>query len=115
MKKNNYFLNYAIGFASCILLTLVAYLVANLNYYKNWAVIGSIALMAFIQFVIQIVFFLHLSTQKKDRWRLYVFIGMSIIVAILVIGSIWIMANLNSRMMLNPTQINQYLKSQDGI
>ena len=53
MKKENRLLNYSIGYATCILLTLVAYMVADLNYYKNWAIIITIAALAFIQFIIQ--------------------------------------------------------------
>ncbi|MEI7838339.1 MAG: cytochrome o ubiquinol oxidase subunit IV [bacterium] len=115
MKKDNRLTNYAIGYATCILLTLIAYLIASLNYYRNWAIIATIATLALIQFVIQIVFFLHLSKEKKDRWRLYVFISMILVVLILVIGSIWIMNNLDSNMMLDQKQSNHYLRSQDGL
>ncbi len=115
MKKDNRLTNYSIGYATCILLTLIAYLIANLNYYHNWAIIAAIATLAFIQFVIQIVFFLHLSKEKKDRWRLYVFISMVIVVLILVVGSIWIMNSLDNNMMLDQKQSNHYLKSQDGL
>jgi cytochrome o ubiquinol oxidase operon protein cyoD len=115
MKKENRLLNYSIGYATCILLTLVAYMVADLNYYKNWAIIITIAALAFIQFIIQIVFFLHLSKDKKDRWRVYVFLSMVIVVLILVVGSIWIMNSLNNKMILNTKQTNHYLNTQDGL
>ena len=64
MKKDNRLTNYAIGYATCILLTLIAYLITGLNYYRNWAIIAAIATLAFVQFVIQIVFFLHLSKEN---------------------------------------------------
>ena len=115
MKKDDRLTNYAIGYATCILLTLIAYLIANLGYYRNWAIIATIATFALIQFVIQIVFFLHLSKEKKDRWKLYVFISMILVVLILVVGSIWIMNNLNNNMMLDQKQANHYLRSQDGL
>jgi hypothetical protein len=37
------------------------------------------------------------------------------VLLIIVIGSLWIMSNLNYRMMGSPSQVNQYIQSQDGL
>ena len=115
MKDKKRFLQYCLGYISCVLLTMFAYLIANLNYYHNWAIISGIGLLAFIQFIVQMIFFLHLSNSKKDRLKLYIFLSMAVIVMILVIGSVWIMNNLNARMMPSPNNVNKYIKSQDGL
>ena len=66
------------------------------------------------QFFTQLLFFLHLGRETKPRWKLLVFLFMTMIVAILVFGSLWIMYNLNYHMTLQ--QMYQYLNNQgDGL
>jgi cytochrome o ubiquinol oxidase operon protein cyoD len=59
------------------------------------------------------VFFLHLGRETKPRWKLAVFVGMIIIVAILAFGSLWIMANLNYHMA--PSQTDTFIVKDEGI
>ncbi len=108
--------NYLIGFVSCIFLSIAGYSIAvsstsNLNYYE----IGVVGILALSQLTIQGIFFLHLSLQKKDRYRLIIAGLIMLIITILVSGSIWIMNNLNSHMMPDASRMNQYIKSQDGL
>ncbi len=103
---------YVSGFAFSIILTLSAYImVVNRKFSRN-IIIGSIVGLALIQFLIQLVFFLHLGKETKPRWKLFVFIFMILIVCILVFGSIWIMNNLSYRM--TPEQIKTYIHNQGG-
>jgi cytochrome o ubiquinol oxidase operon protein cyoD len=108
---------YVAGFAISILLTLVAYFfvedhiaqgVFSLNF-----LIPLIIVLALAQFAVQAVFFLHLGTESKPRWKLAVFLTMIGIVAILVVGSLWIMHSLNVHM--TAQQIDSYMNSQDGL
>jgi len=101
--------NYVIGF------TLSAYLlVVNHAVSGKWALAIVVGALALIQFVVQITLFLHLGQEAKPKFKLLVFSFMLLVVIILVGGSIWIMYNLNYRQQLTPSQVNQYLKSQDG-
>jgi cytochrome o ubiquinol oxidase subunit IV len=59
------------------------------------------------------VFFLHLGRETRPRWKLAVFLFMLGVILILVFGSLWIMTNLNYRMM--PKQMVQYMNSQAGL
>jgi len=106
---------YITGFVSCIVITLVAYVVATSNSVSNDAAVGIVAGLAILQFVTQLIFFLHLGREFKPRWKMLVFWLMITIVLILVGGSIWIMNNLNYRMMQNPSLENKYIQSQDGL
>ena len=63
--------------------------------------IYSLAGLALIQAIVQLFFFLHLGQEAKPRWQLFIFLFMLFIMLIIVIGSIWIMVDLNDRMMLN--------------
>lgn len=109
---------YAIGFGLSIILTLAAYAVAK-HHLNTGHVFPSDKLMplillslAVVQLFVQLIFFLHLANENKPRWRGIAAVFALVMVLILVIGSVWIMDNLNYRM--TPTQINNYLKSQDG-
>jgi cytochrome o ubiquinol oxidase operon protein cyoD len=107
--------SYLAGFILSIVLTVGMYVVAvgNLLTYRS-AVITLLAL-ACIQFVVQSIFFLHLSTKRSSRLRLVMLACTSVVVLILVSGSIWIMFTLNGRMMPSVDQMNQYMNSQQGM
>lgn len=107
--------SYVIGFVSCIVLSFAMYLAAlSYNFSKNQALI-VIAVLAVLQCVIQLRRFLHLGNEFKPRWKLAVFWLMLSLVLIIVIGSIWIMNNLNYRMMHSANQTTEYVQSQDGL
>jgi cytochrome o ubiquinol oxidase subunit IV len=104
--------SYVIGFASSIILTLTAYFLVVDQAYAGATLRVFIVALALAQFMTQVVFFLHLGRETKPRWKLLVFTGMVTVVLILVSGSLWIMSNLNYRM--SPTQVQNYMQSQDG-
>jgi cytochrome o ubiquinol oxidase operon protein cyoD len=107
--------SYVIGFLSCIALTIVAYIVATSDVISNNAALLLIAALAIVQCVVQLTRFLHLDHEFKPRWKLLVFIVMLVIVLIIVIGSWWIMDNLNYRMLHSSGQMQEYVESQDGL
>lgn len=112
-KSNGYSLRtYVTGYLLSISLTLIAYLVVVKRSLSNTILIGVIIVLALIQFLVQMFFFLHLGKETRPRWKLFVMLLMIMVVLILVIGSLWIMANLNYRM--TPQEINTYLQNQGG-
>ena len=104
--------SYVTGFVWSIGLTLVAYDLVTQNHFSHTALIATIVALALLQAVIQLLYFLHLGTETKPRWKLVVFLFMLMVVVILVFGSLWIMNNLNYRM--TPQQINAYMNNQGG-
>lgn len=106
--------SYVTGFVLSILFTVAAYLaVVHHNYYSNHhAIVAIIIALALAQFMVQLLFFLHLGRETKPRWKLFVFVFMVTVVLILVFGSLWIMNNLSYRM--TPQQINTYMNNQGG-
>ncbi len=106
------FKNYLIGYFVSILLTLSSFFIVTNHVLTLNTAVYVISLLAIGQFIIQIVFFLHLFNERSPRYRLLVFLLMLSIVLILVIGSIWIMTNLSSNMSI-PKQI-QYMNNQGG-
>jgi cytochrome o ubiquinol oxidase subunit IV len=111
--------SYVIGFVLSIALTLVAYFFVNAHVttghhdFSHHFLIGLIMLLASIQLIVQLVFFLHLDREPRPYWNLQVMLFAAGVIAIVVIGSIWIMSNLNYRMM--PSEVNRYMRSQDSL
>jgi cytochrome o ubiquinol oxidase operon protein cyoD len=104
---------YVTGYLLSLYLTFTAYLLVVNHAFDNFFMVAILAILAVLQFYVQLVYFLHLSAERHGRWRLFVFGLMLLVVAILVGGSIWIMNNLNYRM--SPSQINNYMNSQDTL
>jgi cytochrome o ubiquinol oxidase operon protein cyoD len=111
---------YIIGFASSIALTVSAYYFVQLHLSSGHRTPSDhilpalLACLAVIQLVVQLRFFLHVGQEPKPRWKLVALISAIIVVLTLVLGSIWIMDNLNYNMR-TPQQTNTYLQSQDGL
>jgi cytochrome o ubiquinol oxidase operon protein cyoD len=107
--------SYTLGFVSCIIITLVAYSAAVTDSLSdNWAM-AIIAGLAIVQFMVQLRLFLHLGAEFRPRWKVAVFTLMITFVVILVAGSLWIMSNLNYRMLHDSRQLDEYVESQDGL
>ncbi|MBI3889507.1 cytochrome o ubiquinol oxidase subunit IV [Candidatus Saccharibacteria bacterium] len=112
-------IGYVIGFVLSLIITLVAFWMvyahthgAQFSFPSN-VLIPMLGILAFSQFVVQLVYFLHLGTEQKPRWKLVVFWFMVIVVLIVVVGSLWIMQNLNYNMMPAPENMN--LQTQKGL
>jgi cytochrome o ubiquinol oxidase subunit IV len=111
---------YIIGFISSIVLTTVAFLMVNdhltshHSQFPHALLIPLLAGLALIQFVVQMVFFLHLGTERRPRWKFLVFWFMLLVVLILVVGSLWIMDNLNYNMMMSPEETRVYMHEHQG-
>ena len=103
---------YVSGYVLSIICTLTAYLLVTHHAFFHFWLLVSVVSLALIQFIVQLYFFLHLGKETRPRWKLAVLFFMIMIVLILVIGSLWIMNNLNYRM--TPQQMNSYMQSQDG-
>lgn len=114
-------LTYITGFILSLGLTMTAYLLVKKHlsthhlYPSDHFMLVSLIFLAIVQLSVQLIFFLHLDRERKPRWNLQVMFFMLIILLIIVIGSLWIMANLNYRMADSPQKVNQYLNSQDGL
>jgi cytochrome o ubiquinol oxidase operon protein cyoD len=78
------------------------------------ALYAAIIACALIQLVVQLFFFFHLG--RQGRWTIAALCLMLLFVGIIVAGSLWIMYNLNVRMMPQTAeQMQAYMQSQDGM
>lgn len=107
--------NYVVGFLGSLVLTIIAFVLVQHHMFSKWILVWMVAILAGSQFILQLIYFMHLGREPKPRWKLAVFIFMLGVVIIVVAGSLWIMTNLNYRMLNSPQQINRYIQSQDGL
>ena len=92
---------YMTGFILSIILTVIpVWMVMNGSASKP-VILGAILVTAVIQILVHLVCFLHMNTKSDEGWNMTAFIFTVIIIAILVVGSIWIMWNLNYNMMVH--------------
>ncbi|MDD9267962.1 cytochrome o ubiquinol oxidase subunit IV [Paenibacillus sp. GCM10023248] len=83
--------SYVIGFALSIILTIIP-LVAVMNHMMGrTGTLILILLMAILQFVVQLFFFMHVREGENARWNIMTLIFGLIILITIVGGSIWIM------------------------
>jgi cytochrome o ubiquinol oxidase operon protein cyoD len=60
--------SYVFGFVASIVLTVIAYLLVTQHWLKGHAAFWAIGGLAFVQFTIQLMCFLHLGGEAKPRW-----------------------------------------------
>lgn len=89
---------YLFGFALSLTLTGVAFWVAlgtNLSSGKIMAIIGVLGI---VQLVAQLRYFLHIDTRKQKREDFDLILFSTLVLLIIVLGTVWIMGNLSIRM-----------------
>jgi len=91
--------SYAIGFISSLVLTSISFILVMGQYLSGSSLIYTIAGLAFVQAVIQLIFFLNLGKEEDSHWELVIFFFMILVLLIVVLGSLWIMSDLDYRMM----------------
>ena len=108
------YFSYVIGFVLSVLTTLLAYFFVVNNLLPKESLIYVVLGIAIIQLVIQMVFFLHIG--RGSHWKLMTFVFTVLVVGVVVVGSIWIMNNLNYNMMdMSPDEMRQYMSENEGI
>ena len=90
---------YLLGFFFSLLFTLVSFAVVYFNLFAVRDLYIIISISALLQAVVQLVLFLHLGAESKPKWNLMVFLFMALIVLCIVLGSLWIMNEIDYRTM----------------
>lgn len=108
---------YIVGFVLSIVLTLVAYFAIVNDWLSGTAALLFVAALAVLQLLVQLLFFLHMGQERGPRWNLMTFVYAGMVVVIVVIGSIWIMYNLDHNMMhdMTPEEIDRSIIEDEGI
>jgi cytochrome o ubiquinol oxidase subunit IV len=91
--------SYFVGFGVSIFLTLLAYFSVTMKPFSITGTYCILAMLAIVQILVQVVYFLHIGSESKPRWNLISLIFSLIMIFIIVAGSLWVMYNLNTNMM----------------
>jgi cytochrome o ubiquinol oxidase operon protein cyoD len=115
--------SYVTGFVLSLLLTLTAFLLvwrqveSNNMLFEGTFLLYAIGVLALTQLIVQLIFFLHITSRSEARWNLAVLMFAAVIVLILVFGSLWIMINLNYHHggHIDPAQLDTKIIEDEGI
>ena len=95
------FKSYVTGFVLSVILTAIPFwLVMGDVLDSKIATVSAIMIIGAIQIVVHMVYFLHMNTKSEGGWTMMALIFTVIIVAIALIGSLWVMHHLNTNMMV---------------
>lgn len=92
--------SYVYGFTLSLILTFASFsMVVMQSFFKGYALFFTLIGLALFQAVVQLHFFLHVGQEEKPRWETLIFVFMVLVLFIIVIGTLWIMFDLNNRVM----------------
>src|SRR5271168_3291547 len=97
-------LSYTVGLGLAILLTVASFVVSQTNLLWPPGVPVGLIVLALAQIGVHLVFFLHLGSGPDNTNNILALAFGVLIVFLVITGSIWIIANLNSNMMPMPVQ-----------
>jgi len=99
LADNKLFKQYVLGFVLSLILTMAAYVLVAGTELRGTPLYLSLGGLALVQMLVQLVYFLHVAEEARPRWRLLSLVFMTIILLIIVVGTLWIMHHLNYNMM----------------
>jgi len=101
---------YTVGFILAVMLTATSFWVANTSLLWAPGVAMGLVVLAIAQMGIHLVFFLHITTAPDNTNNVLALAFGILIVFLVVVGSLWIVTNLNSNMMMPPEMTNLHLQ-----
>ena len=105
--------SYVIGFVLSLIFTAIPYYLVVEKVIAGNALLATILGIAVIQMFIQILFFLHLGRGPKPLYNVVFFFGTVFLILVVVLGSIFIINNLNYNM--SPADVTKKLAQKESI
>ncbi|MCM2456049.1 cytochrome o ubiquinol oxidase subunit IV [Rhizobium sp. CG4] len=104
------FKSYMIGFILSVLLTAVPFwlVMGDVLDNKTFTVLLIMGL-GVIQIFVHMIYFLHMNTKSEGGWTFMALIFTVVVVMITLIGSLWVMYNMNKNMM--PTMTIEQMRN----
>ena len=92
-------LSYVLGFALASALTGISFFIAQTTMVWTPSIPMALAVLAIAQMGVHLAFFLHITTGPDNVNNVMALAFGVLIVFLLIVGSLWIMANLNHNML----------------
>ncbi|MBZ9796092.1 cytochrome o ubiquinol oxidase subunit IV [Mesorhizobium sp. ES1-4] len=97
---------YLLGYGLASLLTVASFIAARTGLIYQPAVISALVVLALAQIGVHLVFFLHLTSGPDNTNNILALAFGVLIVALVVLGSVWIMGHLDQNMpRMKPQQL----------
>jgi cytochrome o ubiquinol oxidase subunit IV len=93
------YLSYTVGLALAIVATIASFVVAQTDLLWPPGIPVGLIVLALAQIGVHLVFFLHLGSGSDSTNNILALAFGVLIVFLVIAGSVWIVANLNSNMM----------------
>jgi len=91
---------YVGGLIYSIILTVIPFAMVMMDVGSPQLKVAVIMVCAVAQIMVQLVFFLHMNTSSEQMWNTTSAVFVVVIVAIILVGSLWIMDHLNHNMLM---------------
>jgi cytochrome o ubiquinol oxidase subunit IV len=91
--------SYLTGFALSLILTAIPFALVMSGTWSASAILAGIFCAGIVQILVHLYYFLHLNASSGVRWNVLAMIFTVLIMALFVGGTLWIMSDLNYRMM----------------
>jgi cytochrome o ubiquinol oxidase subunit IV len=91
--------SYLAGFVLSLILTAIPFALVMSGAWSLPATLAGIFIAGVVQILVHLHYFLHLDASSAARWNVVAIIFTLLIMILFVGGTLWIMGNLNYRMM----------------
>ncbi|KIC40192.1 cytochrome C oxidase [Ruegeria sp. ANG-R] len=89
---------YVYGFLLAVVLTVAAFWAALGSGWAPGTVLSVVGFLGLIQLSVHLRYFLHIDRSRQQREDLDLILFTSLVVLIIVLGTIWVLGNLHERM-----------------
>ena len=94
------FRGYVTGFVLSVILTAIPFWLVMARPLESALWTGIVIMgLAVVQIVVHMIYFLHMNTKSEGGWTILALIFTVTLVAITLVGSLWVMHHLNTNMM----------------
>jgi cytochrome o ubiquinol oxidase subunit IV len=90
---------YLTGFVLSVVLTALSFWVVRYGGLSKETVLMGLAVLAAVQVIVHLIFFLHMNTSSGQRWNVVAFGFTVLTVAIVIGGTLWVLHNVSMNMM----------------
>ena len=101
MEAHGSLKDYSIGFILAVILTAIPFWLVMTHQLAPGTTRFVIIGFAAVQFVVHMVYFLHMNSKSEGGWNMMALLLTVILLFIVMTGSIWVMYHMNANMMPN--------------
>jgi cytochrome o ubiquinol oxidase operon protein cyoD len=91
--------SYLTGFVLAAAMTAASFWLAGSHMLTPASLVAALVVLAIGQMLVHLIFFLHITTAPAQKTNILALLLTLLIIALMVIGSLWIMSQLNVHMM----------------